>query len=162
MLDATIATFGGPYADAEVVENPNTQMAADYGNVLLEDVAQLTRTGLRAVVKFTTSTGGAATYAASAVTIKTMWGDGTAYKPTVAKTATGLYTVTFPASFVDGLGETESLSFFGAYATLVGSTLAPQPKVTSVTATAIGITVMNSSFAANDLSGTENVYVWIR
>ena len=163
MIEATLGTYGGPFADAETVENPNTQVAASLYNRKAEDVAQLTRTGYRAIVKFTpTAAAAPVTYAASAVTIDTMWGDGTAYKPTVAKTATGVYTVTFAASYDDGLEEAEALAFVYAHASLIGATIAPPPLITSLTANVVGLTVLNSSFAANDLAAANAVVVWIR
>ena len=162
MLDATLATYGAPYANAEVVDNPNTQCDADLFNRQSEDVAQLTRTGYRAIVKFTPVAGAPFTLAAADVQVRTMWGDGTAYKPTVAKTGNGLYTITFAASYTDGLAESESLGFLYAHASLIGATIAPPPLITSLTANVVGLTVLSSAFAASDLAGANAAVVWIR
>ena len=113
MLPRDLADYGGPKIDAFPVSNPEAQVAADEWNREAEDLAQSTRTVPRAIVLFnTTAVAAPVTYAASAVSHRSVWGTGDATKPTVSKTATGLYTVAYAASYNDGLGVAETVSFF--------------------------------------------------
>lgn len=119
MLSRDIADYAGPKLDAQPVANPETQVGATEWNREAEDLAQATRTVPRAIVKFTTTAAVApVTYAASAVSHRSVWGTGDSTKPTVTKTATGRYTVAYAASYNDGLGVSEAVSFFGADVTV--------------------------------------------
>lgn len=107
MLATTIESYGGPYVDEEILENPESQLSADYGNRFMEDVAQLTRTGWRAICQFQTVTVGNP----SSVIVFSVWGSGVAQRPTVSRSGAGLYQLTWPTSFNDGLGATETVNF---------------------------------------------------
>ncbi len=111
MLPKTISSYGGPYADEGPVENPETQIASSFCNRFLEDLAQSTRASTKAFVQFDTTAAAPAVLSPSAIAIKTQWGSGASYKPAVEKTATGLYTVTFAATYADALGESETVGF---------------------------------------------------
>ena len=106
----TIGNFGGPYEDATAVENPETDLDADNGNLLLEAAAQMTRTSTKAEVSFDT-VAAAAPQAIVPTSHDTQWGSGASQRPTVGKTATGLYTVTWGTSFNDALGTSETVAF---------------------------------------------------
>jgi hypothetical protein len=113
MLPKTIGNYGGPFSDAFPIENPETDMDAAKANRLYEDSAQMTNTSTKACIVFDTVASGSATVSG----IRSQWGNGDAQKPTVERTNTGLYTVTFPASFDDGLDlpdSVETVSFFDA------------------------------------------------
>lgn len=119
MTPKTIANYGGPYADSEGKVNPETDLDATNGNRLLEDLAQLTRTKPKAMVRFT------ATATAAPTTVEptfwdTIWGSGLAQKPTIDKIATGEYVVSFATSYVDALGVSETVTF--TYAAIVART----------------------------------------
>lgn len=108
----TIANYGGPFDDEIPVANPETEQSADYANREMEDCAQMTITAMRASVTFTTTSDAApATVAAANVAHDTVWGSGVASRPTITKTATGRYTITFAASFTDALSVVENVSF---------------------------------------------------
>lgn len=113
MLAKTIANYGGPKSNGKPVEDPETDISDDEYNLLIEDSAQATQTVGRAWVRFPTVAGGSPPFDIPSTTIvhDTAWGSGASSRPTVTKTATGRYTITFPASQVDGLGETEIVSF---------------------------------------------------
>jgi len=113
MLAKTIANLGGPKRNGKPQEDPLTDVSDDEYNRLLEDSAQTSQTVGRAWVRFLTVSGGTPPFNIPSTTIvhDTVWGGGASSRPTVTKTATGLYTVTFPASQVDGLGITEIVSF---------------------------------------------------
>ena len=108
----TIANLGGPYVDAVPADNPETDLDADNGNLALEIVAQVSQTAERARCLFvTTAVAAPTTVAAANVSNRSNWGSGTAQKPVVTKTAVGRFTLTYAASYVDGLGDTETVAF---------------------------------------------------
>jgi hypothetical protein len=105
MLPKEISDYGGEFEDGGVVSNPRTEQSAAYANRVFEDVAQMTHTVPRAWVSFATSSGGAG--AIDEIDAISVWGEGTAV-PTLAKTATGTYTVSYAATYEDALVGTES------------------------------------------------------
>ena len=106
----TIGNFGGPYGDATAVENPETDLDAEKGNLLLEAVAQMTRTSTKAEVTFN-CIAAAAPQSIVATSHDTQWGSGASQRPTVDKTADGLYTITWASSYSDALGTSETVAF---------------------------------------------------
>lgn len=114
-----IGDYGGPKADATPVSNPTSQVAATEWNREAEDLAQLTRTSNRSIIKFTTVAAG--NPPANTVFQRSHWGTGDTGKPTITRTGAGAYTLTFGASFVDALSETENISFFGGRVSCYGT-----------------------------------------
>lgn len=115
MLARDLADYGGPKVDAKPLQNPESELASSEYNRLGEDGAQLTRCPTLAVVKFTATAAAAVfVYAAASVQHRSLWGNGDVQKPTVTKTATGTYTIAYPATFTDALGVVETLNFMGA------------------------------------------------
>lgn len=106
MLPRTIQTYGGPYVDELAVQNPESEESAAYGNRSFEDLAQLSATPVFARVKFATQTGGSSVAVISAVS---QMGTGSGQNPTIARTGVGLYTITYPTSWVDPLGQSETI-----------------------------------------------------
>lgn len=104
MLPATLSDYGAPYQNVRLVRDPTTQAAAEWYNRMAEDVAQGTRTAPRAEARFLTSAGANGAISAGNVTHFSVWGSGSAQKPTVAKTGTGQYTLTWATTADDGLG----------------------------------------------------------
>lgn len=104
----TIGNYGGPYSDAMAKENDETDMDADQGNRLLEDGAQMTRTSVKIQASFASTATGAPTTVTP--TADTQWGSGSGTLPTIDKTATGRYTVTFDTEYADGLEVDETLA----------------------------------------------------
>src|SRR5262245_24711312 len=98
----TIDNYGGPYEDELPVENPKTEQSAAFANRSLEDLAQFTRTTTKAWVRFATTTA-AAPQTITPSAGQSHMGTGSGVLPTVAKTATGTYTVTYPSSWTDAL-----------------------------------------------------------
>lgn len=110
MTPKTLADYGGPFNDEDVVQNPETEQSAALANREFLDTAQLTQCSQKAGVFFATSAAAPATYSASDVAHKSQWGAGSATKPTVAKTATGRYTITYASTQTDELDEVETLA----------------------------------------------------
>lgn len=110
----TLGSYGAPKLDALPVSNPETQVAASEMNRYMEDLAQTTNTVARAIVRFTT-TGLVGPIPAASVFHRSLWGSGDAQKPTVIRTAVGLYSVTYDATFTDPLGYVETVAFFDGH-----------------------------------------------
>lgn len=167
MLSKTIESYGGPFQDAEAVANPETEQSADQGNRVLEDGAQLTRTGAKAFLSFTTTVT-AAPVAATLVDSVSQWGEGASVEPTVEKTGTGVYVATYATEYDDALvgtvadavAETEQVSFRFATWNIRGAT----PGVCTVTLAdnVVTVRIFNMSAALSDLSGGVRVDVWLR
>ncbi len=168
MTPKRIEDMGGPYKDATVVENPETDMGSDHANLALECVAQMTHTADRAKVRFATTAAAAPTTAAP--THKSQWGDGGGQLPAVNKTATGRYSIIYAASFPSltepDTDDIETLSFFSAL--VQGWTTDPLDKIAvrllAIAAHQIDILVQANGADADvgDHSGAPiNVEAWI-
>lgn len=113
MTPGDIDRYGGKFDDKKPVKDPTTEQSAAYANRLHEDVVQLTQAPFKAVFTFTTETTAAPqTIPAGSVFVRSQAGTGSAAKPVVTKTGTGLYTATFATTFTDALLVVETLAFF--------------------------------------------------
>jgi hypothetical protein len=158
------AEYGIPYVDQESVSNPETQAAANKFNRMGEDVAQMTRTSVKVDVLFST-TATAAVVAVTPTSGKTQWGTGSSYLPTISKTATGTYVITWATSYVDALdgttadavSETETLALTRARADIqANSTGYARGTASGNVAT---VYVRDSTDNLSDLSG--GVAIWV-
>lgn len=164
MLPKNIASFGGPFLSSAPVANPSTEQSADYANRVFEDVAQMTRTAPRAWAAFSTSSGGAG--AISSTDAITVWSEDDT--PTVAKTATGTYTLTYPTTYEDALvgtesdaiAETEVVYFRFGWGSARGSTFG-HVQVDPVD-NVVTVYVFDASGALSDLGGSVRVDVFLR
>lgn len=102
---ATFATVGGTILDYSAVEDPNTDLAAEFSNEVRADTAAMTRMIPRAYVAFTTNG-----TTCTVVEHDAVWGNDLAIAPTVARTGTGAYTVTWPTTVTDARGVVRSLN----------------------------------------------------
>jgi hypothetical protein len=93
----SIQTFGGPYADYSPVIDSSTDASSAGFNPMLSDVAMLGLPAVRAWVRFTPAGTGTPTLASHMA----MWGTGAGVAPTIARTSTGIYTVTWPSLVAD-------------------------------------------------------------
>lgn len=159
----TIASLGGPYEDEEAVVDPTSEVAAAFLDRALEDVAQMTNAiGFSWYSFTTTATAAPVTLGASTVSVSGLFGSGTAQKPTVAKTATGVYTLTWPAIFDDALvgvtgmsavSETQTVAFtFAAQPNVLGATNG-YARVATLATNVVTINVYDTTDAASDLGG---------
>jgi hypothetical protein len=105
------------------VEDPTTDEDADHRNLMAMNVAGLTQTAPRAAYRFT---GHATTPvdASSGFVHAAVWGNDNGVKPSVGIAAT-VYTVTWPVTVTDELGEDHDLNlrFATAWVETTGSTL---------------------------------------
>lgn len=139
----SIGNYGGIKEDAAPVENVKSQVAASEWNLKAEDTAQMTRTSRKATVSFPTDAAAVPlTIPEANVNVRTQWGTGDSAKPVVTKTVDpGRYTLTFPISFANALGDTETLGFFEASATARSSDPLDDLDVDILTVTANTITL---------------------
>jgi hypothetical protein len=115
-----LSSYGGPYVDAHAVKDPTSQMAASYGNRIMEDLAQMTRVYSKIWLQFPTVASGTTTVTAHV----SAWGTGAGFHPTtIERTGVGEYDITYPASFDDGLSVTETVSFTFAEGCVASTTV---------------------------------------
>lgn len=88
-------TFGGTFANADAVVDPQTELAAEYFNRLNANVVGVSHTATRAWVRVT------AGVAPSVADHDAVWGNGAGLAPAVARTGSGVYTVTWLTSYDD-------------------------------------------------------------
>jgi hypothetical protein len=156
MLPADLSTYGGPFSNGVPTQDASTEMDAAYANKLMEDAAQLTRPPCKAHFSFTTASGNGVRTASG---VFTLWGNGASYAPTITRTGTGVYTIVWPASFVDGLGVTESLSFARAHASISSSTVVGFAHLVG-SGTSWTLYGLSTVAAASDLTAGTTLDVW--
>lgn len=128
------------------VVDPTTDQDAVAASAALNDTAQMTHTADRAWVRFTAGTSPAV------VTHDAMWGSLSGVKPTPVHTGTGTWTLTWPVTVQDQLGNSHAVNLRKARVRVEGSTLAfVQCSVTAPNV--VTVYGFNTGFAANDLTG---------
>lgn len=171
MLSKSASSFGIPFVDELATANPTTELAASQFNRMGEDCAQMTRTSSKVMVRFLTSAT-AGPIAIDVVDSTSQWGEGISYRPTISKTATGTYTITYATEYEDalvgttgneGVEETEQVSFRFSWGSAMHST---GPVLGHVRGTSVDnvITayVFNASGTLSDLGGGADVQVFAR
>jgi hypothetical protein len=163
---STVETYGMPTSPEIGFKNfggiaktdPQTDQDASEMNRELADLAQLTRTGVRAYAKFTTA---ATTGAMTLNDSDAMWGNGISVTPVESRVGSGHFRLTFPATVTDPLGNVVAINMTksiaqidGAAGTFVGFAQSSNP-----TANTVEIYTYNTGFSANDLVGAV-VKVW--
>jgi hypothetical protein len=147
-----INTYGGVFLDQTPVQNPTTQQSAAFANRANEDLAQLTRTTTKARVTFIpVAAAGPVVVDALTITIASHYGSGSAQKPVITKTATGIYSAVFPASAIDSLAVTETVSFVDGDAAVRGPTNG-SARVFSIATNTIVVYVYDAAGALADLT----------
>lgn len=142
-----LASLGGTLTDYGVsVTDPTTDLSAAASNQFRADVAMMSRTAVRAWVRFS---GHATT--PTIVASDAVWG---ATPPTVAHAATGTYTVTWPATVSDALGVTQAVNFGCVVECAVDSQFLASAQAVLTSANVVTVYTFNSAGSANDLAGT--------
>lgn len=157
MQPKTIADYGGPYKDALPVEDPETQLGSEAFNALAEDTAQLTRTALRAIVRFSTGPGQNPTVQGAV----SVWGSTPAHRPTITRNSVGVYSVLYPLSFPDANGVEEEVSFLFAQASIDGVTPG-HARILMIAANLVIVHVFDASWTLSDLGAGAPIVVWLR
>lgn len=150
-LPRSLDDYGGVKVNAKPIEVPTHEKSAEEDNRQATDVAHMTRTSPKAWVTFSPT----ATAAPTTVTVisgRCHAGSGSGQHPTISKTANGVYAITYAASFLDELGETEAVSFEMAHVSLGGSTVG-FAQATSIVGPVITVEVRTSAGTLSDISG---------
>jgi hypothetical protein len=146
----SIEDYGGVKEDYAPVEDNSTDESADHRNLYAANVAGLTQTAPRALCRFV---GHAVTPTDPASNVHfAVWGNDLAVKPTVAHSATGIYTITWPTTVTDELGEEHTVSLATGWANTEGSTLY-HVQVTITSSNVATVYVFNAAGAASDAAG---------
>lgn len=151
-----LSTYGGALANYAPIEDATTDEDAAWRNKYAANVAGMTQTACRAWCTFL-GHASAPTDPASNVH-GAVWGDDVSVKPTVARTGTGVFTVTWPSTVTDELAEVHTVNLRRCWANVEGAT-AYFVTTTVTAANVVTLRVFNSSAAANDAAGvTFTVY----
>ncbi len=172
MNPRTIESYGGPPQNEEGVVDPVSEWDAPYAARLFEDVAQGTRaTGYTWFSFVTTATAAITPVDPANVAVSGVWGAGSAQKPTISKTSTGVYVMTWPTEFDDalvgvenmgGVEETQSVVFtFASGLNVAGGTMG-FARVTAIASNVVTVACYNTGFALNDLGGTATISGYLR
>jgi hypothetical protein len=165
VLAKDVNNYGGVFVDAEAVGDPSSEIAARIDNRIHEDVAQMTRVTGRVRVKFTTSAAVAPVSITPHTDGRTVWGAGASFDPTISKTATGVYLITFATTYDDALvgttsnsvSETETVNFTFCSWNLEGSVFG-HVQVTPLNNT-LTARVFDAAGALTDLAGAGIVHI---
>lgn len=150
--------LGGELINRRPVENPQTDLDAEASNEMRADLAAMTRTATRCMVKFTISGGDGYV---SNTAFDNVFGNSITYKPDVAYLGTGSYTVTFPETITDARGNERNINFFLAQASTAFATYSGQTVQARVTApNVVEVKLVNSGgTAADPPTGTDEIYL---
>jgi hypothetical protein len=147
----TLSTYGGAKEDYAPVEDASTDLSASHWNLLAMSVAGVTQTACRAWCTFvghgTTPTDPSSNVHGS------VWGNVLGVKPVVARTGGGIYTITWPTSITDELGQSHSVALRRSW----GSAEGPAAFIVTTTMTSsniITLRVFDAAGAGNDGVGT--------
>ena len=148
---ATLDTYGGTKVNLAPVEDPTTDVDAVTYNALLNDVSMMTRTAARAWATIAGATWGGGSQAVTVSASGAMWGN--AVPPTCVTTAGGIYTLTWPASVDDDLGDAHAVALARVKSVSFGGTTPRLWTVTAVSANVVTIRVFDVAGAANAANG---------
>jgi hypothetical protein len=153
---ASLSEFGGVKSNYFVAPvDPTTDIDEDNWNYLICNAAMGSRMQPRCEAVFT----GHATTPVF-VEFEAVWKGGTATSPVIARTGSGVFTVTYPASVNDELGEAHSVNLKRAWGQAEGTT--SYTVQCSASANVVTVRVfLTSTGAANDAADVTLV-VWAR
>lgn len=148
---ATLSTYGGAKQNEYPVENPTTDISAEEHNELAEDVAAMTHTALRAWCAFV---GNATTPTDPSSNVHdAVFGDSLAMKPIAARPGTGVWTLTYPTTYTDELGNTRTVNFRRGIVLSVEGTTPYLVTVTPTAANVLTVRIFDHAGVANDAVG---------
>jgi hypothetical protein len=154
----SLSTYGDAKSNYAPVEDPTTDEDAAHRNLYAANVAAMTQTAPRAICRFV-GHGTTPTDPASNVHFA-VWGNDVSVKPVVAHSATGVFTITWPSTITDELGEEHSVNLVDGWPNVNGSTLY-HAQVTITAPNVATVYVFNSAGAANDAVGV-TIAVFVR
>ncbi len=142
-------SLGGAKTDYVAIVDPQTDRSADEVNAAFCSLAEMTNTTPQAIVQWTCS----ATGSIVPTFHRALWGSTLAVIPTVTNVSAGVYTVTFPASFVDGLGNTVPVNLKAGVSSLNG-TAAGFHNATLASVNSFTFRTFSTAGSANTMSGS--------
>lgn len=155
----SLSTYGGAKSNYASVEDATTDLDATQYNIMAANVAGMTQTAWRAWCAFVGKASSPPDDPSSNVH-GAVWGNGLSVKPTVARTGTGVYTVTWPTTVTDELGTSHTVNLRRACWNIEGTT----PFEVTVTLTSVNVATIRTftvgTSTPNDAVGTTiTVYV---
>lgn len=109
-----LASVGGAINDYRPVPDPTVERAANHDNIIAANAVSATRTLTRAFASFTLGT------TPALVQHDAVWGTGSGVAPVVARTGTGVWTITWPATVNDALGVSQAVNLRGPWVSYGG------------------------------------------
>lgn len=153
--------YGGPYANQRPTEDGSTEMDAEFGNQLMNDVAMMTHTTPRAWVAFTGHTwSGSGTDVVVPSDHDAHWGSSTPVRPTIGQASANRYVITWPATVTDQLGVAKTLNIRYPHEPSTLDSALSRAKVVSKTANTLTIDTFNAAGSANALNGIPVYVSW--
>ena len=147
----SFVTYGGSKINYSAPVNPNTDYDATLLNLAFCNVAEITRTVPRAYVRFT---GASTTGNLILVNWDANWKGATTTAPILARSGTGIYTITFPTEVGDENGGSHNINFVSIYGVEIEGTVELVHGQASLTsANIITLYTFNVSGAAMDMVG---------
>ena len=166
----SLATYGGPLSDYSPVVDPTTDESAVFRNKYAANVAMMTQTAARAMRSFVGQTAATPIDPTVGFVHAAIWGAGPSVKPALTRTATGVWTVTWPATVnselssalpSQGGGVTHTVNLRRAFAQVEcqGTKFDATARVTA--ANVVEVRGWTASGVADDLNGlTVTVWAW--
>lgn len=143
----SFSAYGGELANYAPIEDATTDEDASWRNLYAMNVAAMTQTATRAWCAFvghgTTPTDPASNVHGA------VWGNALGVKPTMARSSTGVFTITYPTSVNDELNESHTVNLKRCWVNVEGATLY-HVQATVTSPNVITVYVFNSAGAAND------------
>lgn len=173
MNPRTLENYGAPFQDEKAAEDPVSELAAAQYNRKACDTAQMTlAVGMTWFGFYPTTEAAPYTLDANAaVSVSGVWGNGSAQKPTIVKTATGIYEATWPTEFDDALvgvtnmeavAETQQVAFTFTSGLNVAGPNDGHARVTEIASNVVTIKVYNASGSLSDLGGLAQISGYLR
>lgn len=148
----TVDTYGGELVDYAPVEDPTTDQSGEGLNALKSTSASLTHTAARAWARFQGGDGFIFVPDFTATNSHDAnWGNDLGVRPVLARTGTGVYTLTWPSTVTDELGEAHAVNFRWAKASFENQAAVVNAECTAVNV--VTIRVWDMAGAAADYNG---------
>lgn len=150
----SLSNFGGIKTDYSQIVSVATDWSADNVNSAFGDVAAMSRTAIRTFAQFITSA-----TAPTLVNFDAVWKTNTPTLPVIVRTGAGIFTVTYPASVTDELGNAQSLNLRSGVGNISSTSTFGFCNVVVSSSNVLTIYLANVAGSANDLVGvTIQVY----
>lgn len=156
----TIGTYGGVLNDYAAVVDNSTDRPAAGANQAYGSIAAMSHTAPRAFARLVLAASTGALALASPYAHDSAWGNSAGVQPALARTSAGIFTVTWPATITDEIGNLQTLAFRYASAGIEGNN-AGNISAAATSANIVTLWTFTSAGVASDFVGiTVNVTVY--